>query len=532
VARVSALNKLVWLLAPVGLLMALGSWLWGTFKTPLPGGTAVYVTIGGALVLLHLLLKWEDIVIAIGGRQMMYGAFSLVLIAAVLGILVGVNWYVARHGKRWDVTKNQRYSLSDATKKSLAALKDDITIVYFHGASELGAGQARMKDYQDASKRIKVEFVNPTQSPAKARQYEVSLVPTLVVERGTRREKISNDSEQDITNAIIKVTRDVQKTVCFVDGEGERSLDDSQAGGYSGAKSALAKSQYQTKTVTLLREGSVPADCTLVVLAGPATDLGPPVVTALRDYVKKSGRLLAMIEPEFKDHAPLYVGLLKEWNLEAGADLVVDVSEGTLQQTGPETPLGIRYPSHDVTKDLTGLATAFHTARSLRPGTASAPGVFAQSLVETDRAAWGETDFTSGTPVKLDPGKDTPGPVSLGAVATIAAEAAPTPPPAASPAPEASPEPPKKEGRVIAFGDADFASNTFFQIQGNRDLFLNAVAWLAEDPDLISIRARDPEDQRMFLTGRQQLVVFATALLIWPALFVVLGIANWWRRRS
>jgi len=36
----------------------------------------------------------------------------------------------------------------------------------------------------------------------------------------------------------------------------------------------------------------------------------------------------------------------------------------------------------------------------------------------------------------------------------------------------------------------------------------------------------------MFLTGRQQLVVFATALLIWPALFVVLGIANWWRRRS
>jgi ABC-type uncharacterized transport system involved in gliding motility auxiliary subunit len=530
----NALHKLVWLLAPLGLLLALGSWLWGTFKSPLPGGTAVYVTVGGALVLLHLLLKWEDIANALGGRQLMYGTFSLVLIVAVLGILAGVNWYVARHSKRWDLTKSQRYSLSDATKKSLSALKEDITIVYFHGAADLGLGQARMKDYQEASSRIKVEFVNPTQSPGKARQYDVSLVPTLVVERGTRREKISNDSEQDITNAIIKVTRDVQKTVCFVDGEGERSLDDSQAEGYSAAKSALAKSQYQTKTVTLLREGAVPADCTVAVLAGPATDLPPPVVAALRDYVKKSGRLLAMAEPEFKDKTPLYVGLLKEWNLEAGADLVVDVSPGTMAQTGPETPLGIRYPPHDVTKDLTGLATAFHTARSLKPGAASTPGVFAQSLVETDRAAWGETDFTSGTPVKLDPGKDNPGPVSLGAVATIAAETAPTPPPTASSSPSAdpSPEPPKKEGRVIAFGDADFASNTFIQIQGNRDLFLNAVAWLAEDPDLISIRARDPEDQRMFLTGRQQLVVFVTALLLWPALFVVLGIANWWRRRS
>jgi ABC-type uncharacterized transport system involved in gliding motility auxiliary subunit len=528
----SVLNKLVWLLAPAGLLMAVGSWLWGTFKAPLPGGTAVYVTVGGALVLLHLLLKWEDIVNAIGGRQMMYGAYSLVLVLAVLGILGGVNWYVARHSKRWDLTKSQRYSLSDATRKSLAGLKDDIKIVYFHGASGLGAGQARMKDYQEASKRIQVEFVNPTQNPGKARQYEVSLVPTLVVERGTRREKISNDSEQDITNAIIKVTRDVQKTVCFVDGEGERSLDDSQGEGYSGAKAALAKSQYQTKTVTLLREGAVPADCTVAVLAGPATDLTPPVATALRDYVKRSGRLLAMAEPEFKEKTPLYVGLLKEWSLEAGSDLVVDVSPGTMAQTGPETPLGVSYPTHDVTKDLTGLATAFHTARSVKAGTGSTPGVFAQSLVQTAREAWAETDFTSGAPVRLDPATDTPGPVSLGAVATVAAAAEPTPPPAASPAPDASPEPPKKEGRVIAFGDADFASNAFFQIQGNRDLFLNAVAWLAEDPDLISIRARDPEDQRMFLTGRQQLVVFATALLLWPALFVVLGIANWWRRRS
>lgn len=85
---------------------------------------------------------------------------------------------------------------------------------------------------------------------------------------------------------------------------------------------------------------------------------------------------------------------------------------------------------------------------------------------------------------------------------------------------------------MIAYGDADFASNAFFGIQGNRDLFLNTVAWLAEDPDLISIRPKDPEDQRLFLTSRQQVVVFGLALVVWPALFVVLGITNWWRRRS
>jgi ABC-type uncharacterized transport system involved in gliding motility auxiliary subunit len=121
----------------------------------------------------------------------------------------------------------------------------------------------------------------------------------------------------------------------------------------------------------------------------------------------------------------------------------------------------------------------------------------------------------------------------LAAVATVRAPA-PSPTPAPSPSPSASPEPeaPRKEGRVIAFGDADFASNTFFGIQGNRDLVLNSVAWLAEDPDLITIRPKDPEDQRMFLTGRQQIVVFGIALLVWPILFVGLGIAVWWKRRS
>jgi len=527
----SILHKLVHGLAPLGLLLAAGAGAWGFFKQPLPGGTSVYVIVGAALVLLHLLLRWEDVANVLGWRQMAYGALSLVLVAAVFTILVGVNWYVALHTKRWDLTKNQRFSLSEGTKKSLAALKDDVKILYFQSSAEIGAGRERMKDYQNASPRIKVEFINPVQNPARAREYEVTMVPTLVVERGTRREKISNDSEQDITNALIKVTRNAQKTVCFVDGEGERALDDSDGSGYSAVKSALGKSQYETKTVTLLREGKVPADCTVVVVAGPTADLTPPVATALRDHVKAGGRLLAMAEPEFKNKTPQYTALLKEWNLQAGEDLVVDVSPGTLAQTGPETPLGVRYPTHDITKDLRGLATAFHTARSLKPGTATTEGVFAQSLVETAGAAWGETDF-SGTSPQFDEGKDTPGPVSLGAVATVTI---PTPSPSPGPSPSASPTdapPPRKDGRVIAYGDADFASNAFFGIQGNRDLFLNTVAWLAEDPDLITIRPKDPEDQRMFLTGRKQVVVFGTALLLWPSLFVILGGVVWWLRRS
>ena len=77
----------------------------------------------------------------------------------------------------------------------------------------------------------------------------------------------------------------------------------------------------------------------------------------------------------------------------------------------------------------------------------------------------------------------------------------------------------------------DFAANQFLAFQGNQDLFLNSVAWLAEDADLISIRPREPDDQRLFLTQLEQQNLTLLALLVIPGLFVVGGVATWWSRR-
>jgi ABC-type uncharacterized transport system involved in gliding motility auxiliary subunit len=118
------------------------------------------------------------------------------------------------------------------------------------------------------------------------------------------------------------------------------------------------------------------------------------------------------------------------------------------------------------------------------------------------------------------------GPLPLAVAA--AAQAAETP--SASPSPEEA-SAPKREGRVAAFGDADFASNALLGFQGNQDFFLNTVAWLAEDADLISIRPREPEDQRLFLTRAQQQNVALVALVLLPGVFVALGIWSWWKRR-
>lgn len=538
------MKRMVDFLAPLGLALIVGSRIADMYGK-LPGRSDAWLLGGAALILAQILLRWEDLAGLVGRRQMRYGANTFVLILVVLGILGAANYLVNRHTKRWDLTQGQRYSLSDQTKKVVQALKEDVRIWYFQRAGQMERAQDRLSDYQALSPHFKVEFIDPIVKPAKAREHEVTTLPALVLERGTKREKIGNDSEQDITNALIKVTREAKKTVCFAEGEGERDIEDSTDKGYSAAKAALAKTQYETQKVLLMREGKVPESCSVLVVAGPEKDLLPSAVEPIRNFIKAGGKALVLEEPEIEGASfPNLTALLKEWNIEAGKDVVLDVSlQSQLAGTGAMTPLAARYPYHEITKDFR-LATAFHTARSMQAGSKNADGVVAQNLVETSPASWAESDLKLKEPIEMNQGKDRQGPIALGAVATVRVpEPAPPPSPSASPSPagavgaakkeEKKEEEEKKtpEGRVVAVGDVDFASNTFLGFPGNQDFFLNAVAWLAQDVDLISIRPREPDDQRMFLTETQRKATTYTALLGLPGAFVVLGVAAWWRRR-
>jgi ABC-type uncharacterized transport system involved in gliding motility auxiliary subunit len=523
------LKKLIDTLAPLGIALALGAFIWTQRGHLLPGGMRPWLVGGLALVLLHLVLRWDSIVRGVGRRQLRYGTNALVLAVLVLAILGFVNYFVSRHTKRFDLTKDQRFSLSDQTRKVLAGLKDKVKITYFDRQQEIARGQDRLKSYQALSSKVEIEYVDPVKDPTRAAAYDArGPYPILFVELGNKRERITNSDEQDVTNALIKVTREGKKTVCLIEGEGERSGGDTGERGFSGAKASLTKSLYEVKDVFLLREKKVPDSCTVVIVAGPQNDLQPETTAALAEYVKGGGKALVMVEPELKESYPNLVALLAGFNLQAGKDVLID-----RQGLSPFQPLVVDYPYHPITKDLGGVMTSFLAARSVEAGKASLDGVTAQNLVQTSSASWAKTDIASVVKGKItyDEKSDRLGPIALAAVATVRV-AAPAPSPSPSPAAAGEGDKTKpREGRVVAVGDADFASNQLLGFQGNHDLFLNMVAWLAEDADLISIRPKDPQNQTLFLSRQTQALVLLTAQLLIPGFFVVAGIVMWWRRR-
>lgn len=538
--RGRAMQSLVNVLGPLGILVIVASQVAAAMGRTLPGKPGIYPTVGGALILLHVVFAWEKIARAVGKRQLKYGGNAFVLALAVLAILVGANYFVSRHTKRFDLTKNQRYGLSDQTRKVVAGLKDDVKLLYFINPREPGQGSTkaakdRLREYEVASPRIKTEYIDPLKEPARAREYDLKSVPTLVLERGTKREKVSsgNVAEQEVTNALIKLTRETKNKVCFLKGEGEHDIDGVGDDSFGALKASLEKNQYETEALGLLRENQVPVGCSILVVGGPQRDPQPEVIEGIRRYVQEGGKAIVMLEPDLKEPMPRLEALLKEWNIDVTKDVVFEVygrlTAAGIEMRPDERILVQQYPYHEITKDFP-FALQLRSARSVAAGSGTIKAVTAESLLQTSSASWAETDLKSLGKPELDEKADKRGPISIAATAKIEVAAA-TPSPSPSPGETPPADEKKKEGRVAVFGDSDFATNASIAYEGNQDFVLNAVAWLSQDTDLISIRPKDADDQRLFLTGTQEKIVYGTALGLLPGLCILAGLFVWWKRR-
>jgi ABC-type uncharacterized transport system involved in gliding motility auxiliary subunit len=277
----------------------------------------------------------------------------------------------------------------------------------------------------------------------------------------------------------------------------------------------------------------VPADASVVVVAGPKTDFFPPEVESLEAYLARGGKVLFLLDPPDRADAPqltLIAGLVKEWGIDIGNNVVVDVSGmGQLFGTDASVPVAAKYPAHPIT-DRFNLLTAFPLARSVTPITGNTTSRFPQGIVETSPNSWAETnikELTASGQVSRDvEDGDITGPITL--AAAVSAPVSDPKPPAEGAKPDDAPKP---ETRIVVFGDSDFVANGFIGIPGNRDLFLNAVSWLAQQENLIAIRPRDPEDRRVTLTAGQENLVFWLTVVIIPAAILFTGVQAWWRRR-
>src|SRR5262249_47024528 len=205
------------------------------------------IAIGGAMLLASIVLNFKSIVSFFQGRQGKLGANTAVLSVAILGIIGALNFLGYRHHKRFDLTSEGLYTLSDQTKKIVGGLQKDVKVIKFTDKDDQQLAD-RMAEFKYLSGRISYERVDPLQKPEIARQYAVTQMGETVVAVGDRIERPTQTDEQALVNAIMKVTRDKLKRVCFVEGHGEKSISSTEPTGYASVDGQLKNENYETKS--------------------------------------------------------------------------------------------------------------------------------------------------------------------------------------------------------------------------------------------------------------------------------------------
>ncbi len=480
--------------------------------------------VGLMLALFLLYVRFNDIKNLIGKRSAKYGVNMVVVIVVFFGIIGFMAVLGETNKKRIDFTKGGRFTLSSQTKKILKNLDVPVKAIAFY-RSEAGTLHAQqrqrardlLEEYASLSDKFSFTFIDPDRKPGLAAKYGVSEYRIIMFYSAGRQTKVGNEKEEKLTNGLIKLLQEKRKIIYFVKGHGEKEINSTAKNGYRAASDALRTENYEVRELLLMHHEKVPEDASVVVLASPERQLDKSEFDKLDEYYRMGGAVLAMIDP---GHPPTYKTWLEVYGFKLQDDVIID-QQSQIYGANHLTPVIYAYhKKHPLTKDFT-LASYFPIANSVYIDDDPKTGSYQLAL--TGPNSWTELDkkqLESGEP-EYNEDHEKRGPIPVMSVTTVQAKSV------------TDKEGTKIEvyGKIIVVGDSDFANNTNINLAGNGDLFLNTVGWLAEEADLIAVRAKKDNITPVVLTASQGRAIFWIPVVMVPSFVLMSGIGIYSRRR-
>lgn len=516
------------LLGVFGLVLVLSSpfTLFFTAGSALAAG--VKAGAGALLLAFYFATNWQQFG-QFSTRRSSFFVTSTVLMAAVtLGALVAINYIAYKKNKTWDLTTEKIYTLHDQTQGTLKGLKDKVRAVGFVPSTHPAYDylQQLFERYQAvAPDKFEYSFKDPRRHPDLAAKYQLREGQATVVLTQGEGESESHTSlnainEQELTNALIKLTKVGDQKVYFLVGHGEWPLDSVGAGqggqrdaSLSELKQQLLQEGYTVEAINLVGKTEVPRDAALVVVAGPKTRYSDPEVEALRKYLGQGGRMLYFAEAQME---PGLDKLLNEYGVQVDPGLAGDER---FNGGHPFFIISLFYGDHEIAKPLERrqLNVELPTARSLsvlREGLAE--GVQVVPVVLSSPFGWVETGPISGQVGPTDGEKR--GQLTLAAAATRGT---------------ASAEGKRfDEARLVVVGDSELLLDANWGHEANRNLVLNALGWATNQVEKITIRPPDRATSTIQLEPELMAKIRFVATDLLPLSLLGLGLAIWLARRN
>ena len=455
------------------------------------------------------------------------GAYSVVITAVVLAILVAVNVFFSAlpaSSTEYDISASKLYSVTSNTRSVVSALTEDVTIYWIVQAGEEDAVIEKLLDrYESLSDHITVEKRNPDVYPTFAEQYTDGTVynNSLVVECGDRSRYISNtdiyltdaslysysystsfDGEGAITSAIDYVTNPDQPVVYALTGHGEEDLPATFA-------DSLEKENITVEELSLLNTDEIPEDAACLIVYAPQSDISEAERILLEDYVAGGGKLLVMAGPVEDADLTNFYALLEPYGITAAEGIVV---EGDREHYAFSTP-AILMPDladSDITTPLAeeGYYVILPLAVGLEMGE-NTTGATVTSLLTTSDAAFSKPDGYDMTSYEKEDG-DLDGPFALAVEAAYS-----------------------NGGELIWVSSSAYLDDMYnaYSSGANVNFTMNALSQLIGESEAMSIRAKSLNYNYLTISDSVSGLLQVLMIGVIPLTFLGAGITVVVRRR-
>ncbi|HYQ91609.1 MAG TPA: GldG family protein, partial [Candidatus Competibacteraceae bacterium] len=434
----------------------------------------------------------------------------LLLFATLIGLLA---WLSNRYVWQLDWTYSGRNTLAPASQIMLSRLAGPLHMTVFTrpDTPRRSAIQILISRYQRYKPDIALDFVNPDAAPGQTRALDIQQDGELLLEYQGRRERLTQLNEQNLTNALQRLSRQGERMVLFLEGHGERKPHGQANHDLGNFGREAEATGLHLQELNLARQTYIPRETVALVIASPQVALLPGEVQLILEYAAQGGNLLWLLEPN-EDRG--LQGLAAVLGVKPLPGVIVDPNSPVLGITDPTVIVVVDYGPHPVTAGLRTL-TLFPGATALEID--KGDGWQSAELLLTQGRSWIETGRPESTP-RFDPdqGEQT-GPYLIGFALSR---------PRAGPSGDNS-----TQQRIIVIGDGDFLSNAYLGNGGNLALGLNLLNWLAQDDPLIAIPPKTVPDPSLNLSRTALAGIGIVFLLILPLSLLTTGWLLWWRRQ-
>ncbi|MFZ5470726.1 MAG: GldG family protein [Myxococcota bacterium] len=461
-----------------------------------------------------------------GTRAGFFWVSTGLLALVTVGALAAANFIVARRNKTWDLTSKKIYSLAPQTTSTLRALKDPVKAIGFLPADHPAYDtlDELFRRYAAESERFVYALKDPLKNPDLAAKYQLREGQTTVVltkGEGTQaaHTAINVLSEQELTNALIKLEKVGEQKVYYLVGHGEWPLEEVEptAEGPSVTSAGeLAKSLlqegYSPQTLNLVEKNEIPRDAALLVIAGARSRFSDGEKALLEKYLEEGGRLVYFAEAKAD---PGLDALLAKYGVQVDEGLVAD---DRVNPTNPYVVVTAAMGDHDITRILKQVKANVElpTVRGLSVlHEGLADGVVVTPVVVSSPFAWVET--TLDDQPRLSPGE------KAGAIPLVLASTRPT---------ASAKDKRFDEARVLVFGDSEVLVDAMWGHEADRNLVLNSLAWASSQVQKITIRPPDRDISTLDVDDAMLSRIRFISMDLLPISLVGFGLAIWLARRS